>query len=295
MSLEFGERSPTNIATIELCGTPFSARFKFLVHNAIEDMITERRGKKTRGAEGFSESFWGSILSDRGHASLEYFKQVGRVRKLLGEVRPEIEILLLQDGAFSAMVMTEVMRKAMVLSNQDTEDHLRGLLPFVRMEDFIVLTLVRPRAALTREIYPADLEGHDELMERRYIFFTVFNEAAEAVMKEFQTQLPKIEIIRVGGDNFQRDEIFFRNANLVFQFLGLPTIEEWSERLIQQSELAGRGVKSGGVTSTTAGLTVEELKDYLRRRDWSVDPEQRRRVSAMAFQIIGALKERGLI
>ncbi len=296
MGPEFKEKERVPSATIEICGTPFAARYKFLVHNAIEDMVSERIGEKIRGAEGFSEFTWPVTVNKKSDFIPEFHGQLVSVQKKLGVDRLGSRLMIMQDGAFTAMVMTEVMKRAMVISKKDAENHLRGLVPYAQMEDLIVLTLVRPRAAMTRELYPQELENYTELMKRKFIFFSVYNEAAETILTKFSSELPKVELIKPVGDNFQCDEIFFSNANAVFQCLGLPTIEEWSKELVANPDIRGRNVKEENLTSsTTAGLTADELRKYLYEKDWSVNQEKRDRVTRISLELIKELSARHII
>ena len=280
--------------TIEFCGTPYKARYKFLIHNAIEDMVAERVDEEITGYEGISHFYWPTRIDETTEAG--YFEQMDKVRKLLGGRRNFGKFFLIQDGAFAALILTEVMKRTGVFSESDADQHQTGLLPYVKMEDLIILTLVRPRAALTRELYPRDLAGYDNLLRKMFIFYTVYNEAAEKVLCQLGNQLPPVKVIRPQGDDFLRDEIFFENANAALQFLKLPTIEEWSRVLEEEPERKVKGRALSSFTGhTVAGLTVEEIRAYLEEKDWSQNKEKRDRGALIQHEIVRVLTERGLI
>lgn len=263
MTREYEEYPTIEIPRIEFSGTPFPARDKFLIHNALEDMITERN-RLVRGFWGISEFFWSSLASDINIT--EYYETRIRVEDVLStSVKKDLPILLL-DGAFSMMVVTEIMRQKHMLSPRDEINFIKGMLPFAEKEDLIVLTIVKPRAALSRLIYPLK-EGHDMVFEKYLQFFNIYNKAAEKVLLEFKSDLPPVEVIDVKGDNFSRDEVFFRTANTALSFLGLPTIEKWSEHLNKDKP---RRIVTPMFGRTLAGLTSEEISVELRRWDWSV-------------------------
>lgn len=161
------ERRLPERTVVEFCGTPFAARGKFLVHNAIEDMVSERVGQRIDALSGMMSFGWLSTIDK--NSRLEFFEQIHRVQEMI--VRSNFSegegIVLVEHGAFAAMVATEVSKKAGIISEEETHRFNTGLLPYVQMEDLIMITLVRPRAAMVRELYPEDLEGHDEIMRRK--------------------------------------------------------------------------------------------------------------------------------
>jgi hypothetical protein len=285
--LEHREIETRSTTTIEFCGTPFGARFKFFVHNAIEDMVSERMGKKIRGQEGISHFYWPLNVSEMTEE--RYLEQVDGVRKLLRRRHRSHNVSLVQDGVFAAMTLTEIFRRARIFSEEEAENHIRGLFPYAKMEDLILLTLVQPRAALTRELFFPD----ENSIKRKFIFFTVYNEAAERVLNQYRDQLPPVEVIKPKGDRFPRDEVFFANANLALQFLGLPTIEEWSEILEAdaQKKAEGRRVSGEAGGTTIAGLTTEEMRSYLAANDWSQSEWQKKRLNEIISRIIDILEE----
>lgn len=287
------ERKLPNRTTIEFCGTPFAARHKFLVHNAIEDMVAERIGEKIGAYSGISSFSWPTTIDENTRD--EYFEQMAWVQKIVSTTHPPSGIFLIRDGAFASMTLTEVSKRAGLLSSEEARSLTVGLLPYAKMEDLIILTLVRPRAALVRELYPKELEGHDELMRKKFIFFSVFNKVAEEVLAEHRDDLPRVEVIKPTGDDFQREEIFFNNANLTFKFLELPTIEEWTEILKEHPEKRAKNMTTIPGSTTLAGLGTDEIKEHLKRWDLSKDPVKRARSEEMTRQIIEILKQQSLL
>lgn len=277
---------------IELCGTPFAARNKFLVHNSIEDMITERIGVKVRGIQGITNFHW--LTCHHEASRMEYFERVQQVQRLMSERFPSSGVLLVQDGAFSAMIATEVSRKAKILSDKEADNLLIDLLPYTQMNDLTILTLVTPRAALVRELYPEELEGHDGIMRKMFIFFSIFNDSAKELLERHKEKLAPVKVIRPSGDEFPAEQVFFENANSVFEFLNLPSIEEWTKHLENHPDLRCRkhGIL-GGVS--VAGLTDSEIREHIKKWDWSQQPDKRARVDGTTFQIISILKEHKLI
>lgn len=293
MSEEFKERSLQNRIVIELCGTPFGARHKLLIHNAIEDMLTDRLGRKIRGTAGIREIDGWPL---RFESKRQVFEKLVRVQEVVGLRYPDSGILLVQDGCFAALIFVEMSKRAGVVSKEEADGLSRGLLPYARMEDFIILTLVNPRAALVRELYPKELSGYDELMRQKFIFFSVFNQAARRILEEFGPELENVELLEIPGDDFQTIDVFFNNADLVFKFLGLPTIHEYSEKLSQNPELATEvrsKTRVAGISTSLSGLTEEELKIAIEAGDWAHNPDKRKYVDNLAVQVIDILERKG--
>lgn len=114
----------------------------------------------------------------------------------------------------------------------------------------------------------------------------------ERLLRNYGAELPKFEVIYPKGNEFQAEQIFFENANLVFYFLGLPSIEDWTEHLKNTSKKSEWqfGRFGGG---TLAGLTDDEIRDHIRRWDWSQQPDKRARTNRIHTikQIMSILKE----
>lgn len=202
--------------TIEFCGTPFMGRYELLIHNSLEDFISGTLREKIRGVEGINDFFWSSAVNES--TIYGYFEQVDRVRELLGRRRDSKKVFLIQDGAFAAMVLTEMMREKGVISEDDAKDHLRGIFPFMRREDLVILTLISPKSALSKEPYPRGLEGYERVMEERAGLFTVYNQIAEGFLKSPKEDFPPVEVIKIEEDCFQGREIFTANLNLLLAY-----------------------------------------------------------------------------
>ncbi|OGM08636.1 hypothetical protein A2159_03785 [Candidatus Woesebacteria bacterium RBG_13_34_9] len=292
MSQEQKENNPIYPTVIEISGTPFPARAKLLVKNSIEDMIGERIGTKFYGHSGLRESFLPSTLNV--NTKLEYFEGVSRVRELFSKWSTTNDLFLIQDGVFSAIVYTEFLRRSHLFSNKEAEEHKTGLLPFLKMEDLLVINIIKPRAALTREIYPKELDLDDNHFQRKFISYSVFNESIESVLENFADELPQVVKIEPPGDEFNAVDLFFANANTVFDYLDLPNIEDWDKHLEKHPELKEIKHSTLGARSS-AGLTSEEIINSLIEWDWSKQPEKRARVENMGLHIIKILEEKGLI
>lgn len=294
MTLEQKNGLSVDQATIEFCGTPFAARYKYLVHNAIEDMITERMGDKIRGVQGINDFNWSTTLDKNSRSN--YFQNLQRVQELLSLRRNLQRISLIQDGAFAMMILTEIHRKSGILSQKEATDIKKGLLAYTSMEDFIILTLISPRAALKRLMYPQTLEGYEIVRQHKFILFSMFNESAQRTVSEYREELPQIEVIKRAEDDLSYEELFFANADLVFRFLNLPTVDEWDEELKIHQGKRLRNVAEANVAGVSlAGLSRDDIRDHLRRWDWSLDSSKKTQVAIQIDQVVQVLKDHSLL
>lgn len=273
---------------IEFCGTPFRAREKFIMSNSIEDMLTERLGVKIRGQKGIEDTQWPFNI-DR--YSLSSFKeQIVNIENEIVGRQPRLGLKLIMDGALASMILTRFYEKAGFISSTDANRLIEHTQLWAENTDLAVLTLINPRASLIRDFGTEFLgpEVHEEILDNKRIFYEVFNSIARSVALNDWPDRPKIYLIDIPGDKFNHDLIFFKNANTVFNFLGLPTTEEWDHVLKNNPEL--RKKKHTVVSGyTMAGLTSGEIKANLRHWDWSMNPEKRRRVKNIASGILGTL------
>ena len=287
--LEARERTIKQVTTtIEFCGTPFASREKFFVDNAIEDMIAERVGEKIGSAQGVGDHGWPTTLDT--YTKIDCLTKLDEIRSLYIKKRPHHNIFLIQDGIFSGLVMAEILRRNHVFSEEEAHLQSDNLLLYASMTDRVLLTLVNPRAALTRFIFPQEIEGYDILRQAKFIFYSVFNQAARNVLAKYGSRFPSIEVLDVPGDEFRRDDIFFWNADMALGLLGLPSIKEWSkklEKIPRQERIFPQAV----VRSTMAGLTEEELKAKLIESDWSQNPGRKQRALNISRQVIGYIEK----
>lgn len=279
---------PSSPPTIEITGTPFAARRKLILHNAIGDMLKDRLEiGDVRGYQGLDENFLPATINSV--TAIEYFRQTRHISELLAEWRFGRRAWVVEDDAFAAMAYTHFLKRSQVFSPSEAENLTRGLLPLVQMENFIILTIVRPRAALIRELYPPQLEGYEEIMRHKFIAFTVFNEAIETVIDKYKDELPPIQIFRYPEDDIDPADIVFRNADAVFEFLKLPSVDEWTDYLTKHPEARGKIKPMFGFS--LAGLTRDEIAKKIQERDWSKDPNKRARVNRLSETIVRIVEE----
>ena|SRR3989339_560545 len=215
---------------IEYCGTPFHSRHKFLIHNGIEDLITAITGKKTRGHQGITDYYHPHVITPQ--AEQNYYEETNQIRKMLTEARQSNSVYLIQDGALAGMTLTEILRRAGVLAAEEAMNHTLGLLPFAKMEDHIIVTLVSPRAALTRASFPPEIEGFSvDYRQQMFVYYTVYNEALKLTVANYSRQLPPVHILEFTTDEFEGQKIFDANAELTLQLLGLSKSRELLNKL----------------------------------------------------------------
>lgn len=276
------------MATIEFCGTPFAAREKFLTRNAIEDMVAERLNSQVEAKSGISDRNWprtiGRDTKEKFNNSYNRVLQIAQRISSGSKDKPE----LVYDGPFALLMMTEMLRRAGILNQEEAGLCSQAMLGHAKREDLIIVTLVRPRACLVREIVLPTIST--EARQSLYIFFELFNQCARNVAANYLELREKITILEYPIDQFLRDKIFMDNANLAFEILGLPSIQEWSKTLETKPKEERLPIWGGTFGRTTAGLTEAELLKYLQFWDWSVDSLRRAQLIDSTTAVIGVVE-----
>ncbi|MFH1280153.1 MAG: hypothetical protein ABIJ43_02220 [Candidatus Beckwithbacteria bacterium] len=219
----FRKKENTNILNvttrIEFCGTPFRGKYTLLVNGTLDNLLTRETGKKHRGLCGMS------LLPDPlNDSENELPLYTNTVCKLVERKKAHAGVLLLTDGPFQAMVVAEMYMKAGRFKDEKSFQEWRSkLLRFIQMEDLICVTLIKPRAVLSRIklIFETDKDHLEEIKQRIFIQIETYNNTARQILDQYGHELPETKLIDIPGDIFDGDIIYKANKNAVFKTLGL--------------------------------------------------------------------------
>lgn len=143
------------------------------------------------------------------------------VINLLEHDTSRLGLHLIQDGAFAAMVVTELLGRKSVISEAEVLRNQKELLSYAEKENLIILTILSPKAALTKNVYPPNFPGYDTVRQNQMLFFQEYNDAALDVLTAYKFNLPQVVLVHIEENDFNGEDIIITHAKLLLHLLGL--------------------------------------------------------------------------